>query len=1531
MSSVVKSKLKASREAIQAKDWNTAYAAAQEVLEHDAGNYNALVFKALAASNLNKDDESETLYERAITVQPTQQLAWQGLDRFLTERKSWPKLVDLLQRQADRALEDDDAIRCAECVQRIVTIQKQEGFRSDHIKALSMYLPDSAYHALLSSLPVPDQTTPTATTTFDAQMAIHTDSLKILLEVISLVEASERDAVDKEVDKRKNRLDSMAKPRDVLRNEIGLEIWQSSNLPSLYEQVLSHITASDEERREAEHKMLLYKLTMLKALPDPRFKHTGPGSASANPIATEEDDAEAQQRKEAMLLEVKELAEGIVAIDVADELAWLTVLEWQDCFYFTELNKQRLRAFVHHFPRSGVSRSIEALLHKMKDEQFAAEQAKLKIEEKDTEYCPQHDPLNLALDGLELAPESLLAQRVVAALYLIDRDWVSCSDLVGSALALLRRMETQLGLQLEQIRASLEALISVALTYLHAPQHHIRATRMSDAVLLRDPKNVEALLSHASIASASGKWQLARSTLEIVQGQDQAKSDDVSYRTQRLLSIYPHPGRDARLDIAWCDVHLGQLEQAEEEFRTVIDELESEKDTTHDQAKAWWRLGQCLWRMDGDRRTGRGNAFTCFITSLKRDPAFAPAFTSLGIFYADVAEPSDLTRASKCFQKAFELDASEFEAARRLAEMYADEEDWDLVDLVARRTIEAEGGSWILNVGRSATQTDQQRRQRRQTTLNAWAWHAIGSSELLKGNFERAIVALQVALRSFSDEQHIWMRLGDAYVASGRHSAAIKTYERAQALQEPQARWQAAYCIAQTQYELGMYEDAIAVLENIIKEKPDIIDVRLTCAHVRLSMANKQTKQGYVVRSFDELCRCVKDVGQVLRHRPNSQSAWKIFSDALLALSRSSGIDQRQDLVDPLIAFVSGQCKPEEIDDALPSVTSVSSGSIAEYSGARLLLPVLAAYVCKARVSKLTKDDETAGSSWMDLSIALSEVAKGLRQSGKSDADRVGLTQGEAISCAKEALKLEPGNGTYWNILGSLTASFGVSLAQHCYVRAIECDGKDVSAWSNLGVLYLSNEDYNLANECFVRAQTIDPDMVNAWVGQALVASHRGETRQAASLFRHAFSIDQEASSEAAYGAASATLAQLHCPRNESHTKLNVGHLRTCAAALAVFLSRNPDDVAGLHLAALFDEHICALDTDADSSSDGTDASSGRWHAAARQIERAAEQLEAEYEEKETRITSQRFAVCMANLGRIYVSSGRFDQGLEKFELCLGLLDDDGGDVQGESLAESDLRRAKMGAHCGMALAYVGLAQYDEAVDALTLALDDQVDDEKAKEIQTTLLAQILVKSGDEAEARGVLSEYVDSQSSSLAARTLLAALAWLDGDRSQVDVVTDEIVARISDLQSSDAQKAVELLAYFDLHDGRIESGLHRLHEIGRFSAHARVQLCEAAVRHAVLRGPGDAETCAMASATCENVHRSLLSARDADVSERLLVRATQLRTVARALQLKSNEHDDSKSSTTVLSPWLSATHAVLRSPNEEQNWRLLQATCNM
>lgn len=71
------------------------------------------------------------------------------------------------------------------------------------------------------------------------------------------------------------------------------------------------------------------------------------------------------------------------------------------------------------------------------------------------------------------------------------------------------------------------------------------------------------------------------------------------------------------------------------------------------------------------------------------------------------------------------MDPREGEAARRLAEGFAEEKEWDLVEVVASRTIAGEGG---LTGG---LDDDEVAGKKQCVPTNAWAWKATGVVELV--------------------------------------------------------------------------------------------------------------------------------------------------------------------------------------------------------------------------------------------------------------------------------------------------------------------------------------------------------------------------------------------------------------------------------------------------------------------------------------------------------------------------------------------------------------------------------------------------------------------------------------------------------------------------------------------------------------------------------------------------------------------------------------------------------------------------------
>lgn len=1326
-SAYAKQKLKQSRDALAKKDWPAAADAATSVLEQEADNYNANVFLGLALLNQGKFDESEAAYIKATRDQPTQLLAWQGLQKFYDQRKSWDKLRDVLHQLLDLYNDAGDAIKCAETLQRLLALEREEGGRKLVIDTLSLLLPDSKYYDTLSSLEQPDQTQPEKTTTFEMQMAIHVNSLDVLLEMSELSEKWEADTIQKEADKRRMRLAGASKGKEALTNEVRLEVYSASRLPSLYEQILSHPKAADELRIEVEAKLLRHRLGLLTSFP-PKQLNAGAaptGTAAVDAKQQERQRQDEQDRQDAKVQlrdEILKLASGMVIIGLPDELAWEIDLEWRPVRSLVDLRLEQIRKFVSLFPRSGRTKAFRSFLLWIKDEQFLNE---IKEEEKRTDSeiqqpQSQDDLLNLAIDGLEECPDSVLSHRIAATFYLLDRDFQSATEVANSALRVVSRIENDSAVDLADSQLGISQLLLTALTHLHPPQHHARSSRLIDGVLEKDPSHIDTLLARAYIDQSASRWESARGVFEKVRSiAASLNANDYRNRIERLLSLSPDPDQEAWIEMAWCDVNLGNLERAKSEMDTILERLDPisfQGATAELRAKLWWRLGQCLWLMDGEFRANPDHAFTAFITALKRNPAFAPAYTSLGLYYGDILQPPDLVRSSKCFQKAFELDAREDVAARRLAEGFAEEQEWDLVEVVARRTIEGEGGADAIGSGTAAAV----QASRRHLSRNAWAWKAIGNVEIAKKQFEDAIMAFQIALRAEPDDQISWQRLGQAYALAGRHVAALKCFAKCldivRAAGDPSDDgWQAQYSIGQVHLELGNFSTAIDTFASILQVHPDELGVKVALSNAWLLSSRHELATGYVERAEISAYSAIRtSLKALLQHDRHLRSAWKIVADAVFHLSNFGKLHQAALLEEVGLGGLKPLFKLAaelETDAKLPSISIVTheklAGAVEGLSPFRLLN--ISVYLYKLRVVLNASDENVAGSAWADLATALYRLSRAMllpsSQAGLVATETLSVAEVaeaqsvqarlQAIGSIKEALRHEPGQEAYWLLLGNLTFHSSVDLAQHCFIRAIENAPKSAIGWTNLGLLYLHHGDVELANESLIKAQTADPDYGPAWVGQALVAKHYGDHRASRVLLEHAVTLTEGSVQEADYGLGESVFDAFrrHAATNAADARITEATLSNASFALSSYIAHSPSDVDALHLSALVSERLGQLDLAID------------------RISAAATLLEERYEATESAVVARQYAVAESNLGRIRLAAGDFDGAAAAFEAAIGLLDvaDDEAidDAEDGKIEPQVLEIAKVQSQLGLALAQHFGGHNDNALGSIRDALSN--------------------------------------------------------------------------------------------------------------------------------------------------------------------------------------------------------------------------------
>jgi superkiller protein 3 len=436
---------------------------------------------------------------------------------------------------------------------------------------------------------------------------------------------------------------------------------------------------------------------------------------------------------------------------------------------------------------------------------------------------------------------------------------------------------------------------------------------------------------------------------------------------------------------------------------------------------------------------------------LKSNATYPPAFTSLGIYYSEYASPLDAIRASKCFQKAFELDPREAFAARKLAEGFAEDGEWDLVEVVARRTIEGEGG---LDAGITGTWTEPEPAARYLPT-NAWAWKAVGIVELVsvvssyscpvystksknRRNYPSAIRGFQIALRGEPEDQLLWLRLGEAYNKDGRHGAALKALARAHELNPDD--WMCAYHIGDVQRHMGHFEDAIAAFESILKERPFEVGVSLSLGEAHLNLGRTELLEKFNARAEHSFVSCIRVCVQTIQASPGFRNLfWKTMADAIFSLSSKSILSDEEGVRKILADVTSLLPAASDHLSAFMSPPPLSPPPLHNGStldGIKVLEIATAAYSYRMSLGS-SESVATGGSAWFDLGVALH-----LWATKSTDREDGASARAKAVSCFSHALREDPGNVIYWIAMGDVHFLSHARTAQHAYVKALEIESK---------------------------------------------------------------------------------------------------------------------------------------------------------------------------------------------------------------------------------------------------------------------------------------------------------------------------------------------------------------------------------------------------------------------------------------------------------------------------------------------------------
>ncbi len=864
--------------------------------------------------------------------------------------------------------------------------------------------------------------------------------------------------------------------------------------------------------------------------------------------------------------------------------------------------------------------------------------------------------------------------------------------------------------------------------YYQSPKNHPEAKTLFDDILKRRPNFTSALLGIGLIFEEQEEYEEAYSFLD------------------RALSRDPENIRIGT-EAAWCKFLTGDI-HALESLETYLPKIDARSAYGRDlRAQTSFRVGKCIWEIRADRasRKDRKGAYAHFLTAIKANPSFAPAYTSLGVYYADYA--NDKKRARQCLQKAFELSATETVAAELLARAFADDANWDVVEIIAAR---------VIDTGIARPSPGSKRKGL------SWPFAALGIVQMNKQDYPKSVVSFQAALRISPSGYNSWVGLGESYHSSGRYNAARKTLEHAETLvasaHGSNATWFAQYMLANVHRELGEYEGALTGYQCVLDLRPAEFGVSIALLQTLVENAWHSIEIGYFGLAAESARKVILRATKMNKEQQNSFNFWKAIGDACSTYSwipsykENFPIDELRHLL--------GSNSDNGESDQLQQLDKVSNHSIAAGDAseleasrpiplARCLYCALLAY--KRAIMNSSHDIHSQAVAWYNLGWAEHRTHACLKKEMGSN-PKVTRFANAAVRCMKRAIELEPGNADFWDALGVVTTCLSPNVAQHSFVRSLYLNERSARTWANLGTLYLLQNDYELAHTAFARAQSTDPDYAHAWLGEGLIALVTGDAKEALSHFTHAVEIADASSVPVK---SQYVVSAFDHFLSSSSIFSDLGELNQPIFALQQLERQAANTIAYRHLIALFQERV------------------GDYEAAVAALLAVCADAEAQYETTESSGNLAQFAKAKSDLARNQLAIHDYISANESAETTLDLT----AEPDSDTLSPSEWQKTRLSAHLTTGLSHYYLGAMDPAIGMFRAALEES---DGAADV-VCLLAQVLWAKGGE-EERGVAKEQlfdcIEKHAGHVRASTILGAMSAIDGDKSTLNAV-------ITDLQS--------------------------------------------------------------------------------------------------------------------------------------------------
>jgi len=1045
-----------------------------------------------------------------------------------------------------------------------------------------------------------------------------------------------------------------------------------------------------------------------------------------------------------------------------------------------DLDISTLRQYVELFPTEGLSKVITGWLssgiskYPLTDEENGKGGPDLSeggVSLAQDVPVSQEDCLVLMNEGISECDKSPLAHCLLADFYLSLEEYESAVESARKGLKCAAVEAKKTDLLFQRNRDALNSTLATALVYYQAPRNHPEAKDIFQSILKRKPQFTAALIGVGLVLEEEEEYYQAFQFLEQALQQD------------------PSNGRIGA-ESAWCQALAGDYETGLQRLQSYLEypQLDATKQRGRElRAQTLYRIGVCIWELDPSKtaRKDRSGAYEKLLAAIKVNPYYAPAYALLGIFYEDYKK--DRKRARQCFQKAFELSPSEIVAAERLARLFANQGEWDIVEVISQRVIDSGKARQVPGSKKKGV---------------SWPFSALGVVQMNKQEYQKSITSFLSALRISPDDYHSYVGLGESYHNSGRYNSASRAFNYAENPTDgvffkktEDESWFTRYMLANVNRELREFDEALAGYEIVLSTRPKEFGVSIALLQTLVEKGWNCIETGFFGEAADCAVRAIEVAALITEYKPDAFNLWKAFGDAcsLFTWVQEKLVDFPAGKVEEVL-----RCKSEVgVDfDAHKDIDGVGVDILGLISveGGDMLTKVIHASILaqKRAISSCTNDIHAQAVAWYNQGWTEYRAHVCLGQETQDSPQLTSFLRA-AMRCFKRAIELEAGNAEFWNSLGVVTTTLSPKVAQHAFVRSLYLNERSAHTWTNLGALYLLQNDTELAHTAFSRAQSQDPDYSLAWVGEGIIALLIGEVNEALSHFTHAFELSESSLllPKRQYAVSAFDfLVSSHSPSSDITTLIQP------LFALQQLYLQTPYDIPHRHVAALFLERV------------------GNHDAAVTALQSITATAEQDYEKTESLHSLIRVAQAKTDLARNFLAIAAIAPAAEEAETALDLLSELDSDTHHTALSPQHLEKAKLSARLTAGLAHYFLGALDAALPYFRTALEATDSDPDI----ICLLAQVLWAKGGAAEkqvARDQLFTAAAHHEDHMQLLTLIGAMAVLDddGDVETIHAICADLERVRADTALGTEQRArvdQVLTALCSARDGAPEVAVH-------------------------------------------------------------------------------------------------------------------------